>query len=58
MKRNEIIKTIHVRTSEAYKALMDMQEKYGVDSLPTNEARAAWHELYKLCQDIGLNWKE
>lgn len=57
MKRIDIINKLLDQTSDAYDWLNRMEDHYGVDSAETNEARAAWYELYKLCKSIGLNWE-
>lgn len=57
MKRIEIINKLLDQTGDAYDWLNRMEDHYGVDSAEANEARAAWHELYKFCKSIGLNWE-
>ena len=57
MKRIDIVNKILDSTNDAYEWLNKMEDHYGVNSSEANEARAAWHELYKLCKAIGLNWE-
>lgn len=56
MKRIDIINKLLDQTSDDYDWLNKMEGLYGVNSSEANEARAAWHELYKFCKSIGLNW--
>lgn len=56
MKKSDIITTILSRTTQAYWRLERMEELYGEDSCEASEARYAWHELYQLCNALGLDW--
>lgn len=57
MKYTQVITTILDRTSKSYAMLDKMEDHFGVNSPEANEARSAWHELYKLCKAIGLEWE-
>ena len=56
MKYTDVIITILEHTDQAYRKLDNMEDLYGIHSPEADEARAAWHELYKLCKSIDIEW--